>query len=762
VAVYRIDKFLGEGGFAYVYRARDTNLDIDVALKILKPAFAYDEVFEENFRREAHRAAKFRHPNVIAIHYAGKDDDIVFFSMDLLETGLKDLMTPGKPMDEGAIIKVGIDVASALQFAHTHEGGIVHRDLKPDNILFDRHGNAVVTDFGIAEAATNYTAATGTTVYVGTPKYMSPEQARGHRVDHRSDIYSLGVTLYEMATGEAPFTGRDWFELGRKHIEELPSLPREKNGELDPDLERIVLKCLQKNPADRYQSAEHLKSELARLEGATQRTVVLTVQKTEEERTPTPVTPAPSVAAAQESEAREAQRSPVDLYEATTQPPKKRSRLWLWLTAAAVLAGVVASYATDLGGFRTFGEEKVPLLANLPLIGSGGVYVTSFYYAAVEGGADVEEAAFDIRFSAPIDPMTASSENVKLLGPNSRVLPAEVEVKEAGARITVQPSLRLAYNTDYEIQIGEGLLSQRGTPIRQNARATEPGAVFSFKTRLPPPDTQRPTLAETTPANNARNVATGATIMVRFSEQVDGSTVGSGSILLRDAQGRLLETSVLTGGGGRSAEIRPMSPLSAGTRYTVVLTDEIRDRAGNRLVPDSLVFQTRSATPTTSVPLDPGTVTVNVMPPEARNYVKVEIDSEDMGYVPKLNLEVEARSEHNLRLVGAPPYSAFQITVHREAFTVGPGEHKEIVPEVRAFGWITVTTASDAPPADVFIDGEYVSSTPLAGYTLPSGPHTLELHPTQENLSRYGVYTANFTVPRFGEERLTNLRLPAK
>ncbi|MGD2216542.1 MAG: protein kinase [Gemmatimonadales bacterium] len=762
MAVYRIDKFLGEGGFAYVYRARDTNLDIDVALKILKPAFAYDEVFEENFRREAHRAAKFRHPNVIAIHYAGKDDDIVFFSMDLLETGLKDLMTPGKPMEEGAILKVGLDVASALQFAHTHEGGIVHRDLKPDNILFDRHGNAVVTDFGIAEAATNYTAATGTTVYVGTPKYMSPEQARGHRVDHRSDIYSLGVTLYEMATGEAPFTGRDWFELGRKHIEELPSLPREKNSELDPDLERIVLKCLQKNPADRYQSAEHLRSELTRLEGTTQRTVVLTVQKTEEQKTPTPVTPAPSVAAAQESEAREDQRSPADLYEATTQPPKKRSRAWLWLTAAVLLAGTVAAYATDLVGFRTFGEEKVPFLANLPLIGSGGVYVTSFYYAAVEGGADVEEAAFDIRFSAPVDPVTASSENVKLLGPNQRVLPAEVEVKEGGARITVLPSLRLAYNTRYEIQIGDGLLSREGTPIKQNARAAQAGAVFPFNTRLPPPDTERPTLAESAPAKNARNVRTDAAISLRFSERLEPATVNSGTIQLRDARGVPLQINVLTGGGGRTVELRPMSPLSAGTRYTVALSNEIRDPTGNRLVPDSIVFQTRSATPTTTVPVDPGRVTVNVMPPEARPYVKVFIDNEDRGYVPKLELEVEARSEHNLKLVGAPPYSAFELTVYREAFTLAPGQQREIVPEIQPFGWITVTTASDAPAADVFIDGAYVSSTPLAGYTLASGPHTLELHPGEDDLQRYGVYTANFTVPRFGEERLTNLRLPAK
>jgi serine/threonine protein kinase len=268
VAVYLIDKFLGEGSLGYVYRARDTNLDIDVALKILKPAFAHDEVFEENFRREAHRAAKFRHPNVIAIHYVGKDGDVVFFSMDLLETGLKDLMFPGKPMHEAAIAKIGMDVASALQRVHTHEGGLVHRNIKPSHIRFHRDGNAVLTGFGIAEAATDYTADIGTTVYttvsVGTPEYMSPEQGLGHRVGRCSDIYSLGVTLYEMATGEAPFAGRDWFELARKHNEKLPTPPREKNPELDPDLERIILRCLEKDPAHRYQSAEELRAELAR------------------------------------------------------------------------------------------------------------------------------------------------------------------------------------------------------------------------------------------------------------------------------------------------------------------------------------------------------------------------------------------------------------------------------------------------------------------------------------------------------------------
>ncbi len=619
----------------------------------------------------------------------------------------------------------------------------------------------MVTDFGIAEAATNYTAATGTTVYVGTPKYMSPEQARGHRVDHRSDIYSLGVTLYEMATGEAPFSGRDWFELGRKHIEELPTLPQEHNAELDPELERIILKCLQKNPSDRYQNADHLRSELSSLEGAAQRTVVLTVQKTAEREEATPATPAPSVAAAQESEAREAQRSPVDLYEATTHPPKPRGRAWLWLAAAAVLAGTVASYASDLGGFRTFGEGQVPFLANLPLIGTGSVYVTSFSYEVVEGGADIESPGFDIRFSSPIDPLTASGANVRLFGPDGEV-PVEVQAKEENTRITVVPAVRLRYEAEYEIRIGDGLLSAGGIPIKETPRQQGPGAALSFKTRLAPPDTERPVLAGSAPTTNARNISTGTRITVSFSEPVDGGTVNSETVMLRDGQARRLEINVYTSEDGKSAQIQPASGLSAGTRYTVVLTNEIRDPTGNRLVPDSVVFRTRSAAPATPVASAPGTITVNVMPPEARNLVKLILNGEDLGYVPKLDLEVASRREHNLRLVGAPQFSAYSMPVHREAFTLGPGQHRDIVPEIEPFGWVIVTTAPDAPPADVFIDDEFVSSAPLAGYTLPSGPHKLALHPTQENLARYGVYETNFDVPRFGEERLINLRLPAK
>ena len=253
---FRIDSVVGAGGFAWVYQGYDPELDIPVAVKVLKPQFAGDEAFESRFRREASLAARLRHPNIVRILAVGRDADAVYFAMDFLPHGLVDRLRVMKMLPESLLVRVGLDVTKALGFAHRE--GVIHRDIKPDNILFDDHGNAVVADFGIARAASGYAEQTGTNVVVGTPHYFSPEQARGRPVDGRSDVYSLGVTLYRAATGTLPFEGADWYEIARRHVEEPPPRPQRLNPALSNEMEAIILRCLAKEPAERFQSADDL------------------------------------------------------------------------------------------------------------------------------------------------------------------------------------------------------------------------------------------------------------------------------------------------------------------------------------------------------------------------------------------------------------------------------------------------------------------------------------------------------------------------
>ena len=234
---FRVDAIIGAGGFAWVYKAYDPELEIPVALKILKPQYAGDEKFEQRFRREASTAAKLRHPNIIKIYAVGREDDAVFFAMDYLPQGLADRLNVMTVLPEPMLIRMAIDVASALGFAHRE--GVIHRDIKTDNILFDEHGNAIVADFGIARAVAGHADSTGTNMVVGTPQYFSPEQARGLQLDGRADIYSLGVTLFKSATGSLPFQGTDWYEIARQHVEDKPPKPRSINPNLSREIDAL-------------------------------------------------------------------------------------------------------------------------------------------------------------------------------------------------------------------------------------------------------------------------------------------------------------------------------------------------------------------------------------------------------------------------------------------------------------------------------------------------------------------------------------------
>src|SRR5437899_117252 len=252
---YEILEELGRGGMAIVFKAREKQLERDVAIKVLPFSLAFDKEFVERFQREARTSAKLEHPSIIPIYRVGKSGRVIYFVMKFLRgKPLSSVLAARGTLPPGEIRQVLVQVARALAYAH--KSGIVHRDIKPDNIMFDEHGLAVVTDFGIAKAASGGKL-TGTGMSIGTPHYMSPEQARAQALDGRSDIYSLGVVAFQCLTGRVPFDGEDSFSIGYKHImEEIPTPPLETYDQRT--VFEITRKMMAKSPDERFQSADDL------------------------------------------------------------------------------------------------------------------------------------------------------------------------------------------------------------------------------------------------------------------------------------------------------------------------------------------------------------------------------------------------------------------------------------------------------------------------------------------------------------------------
>ncbi len=256
---YEILEELGRGGMAIVFKAKEKQLEREVAIKVLPFSLAFDKEFVERFQREARTSARLEHPNIIPIYRVGKSGRIIYFVMKFLRgKPLSSILATRGSLPPVEIKKILAEVGRALAYAHKKE--IVHRDIKPDNIMFDEHGHAVVTDFGIAKAASGGKL-TGTGMSIGTPHYMSPEQAKAQPLDGRSDLYSLGVVAYQCLTGGVPFDGEDSFSIGYKHImEEIPTPPLENPEKRQ--LFEIVRKMMAKTPAQRFQNADELVSVL--------------------------------------------------------------------------------------------------------------------------------------------------------------------------------------------------------------------------------------------------------------------------------------------------------------------------------------------------------------------------------------------------------------------------------------------------------------------------------------------------------------------
>jgi len=258
---YEIVRHLARGGMAEVYLARDLLLDRPVALKVLFPEFSGNRSFVERFRREARAAANLNHPNIVSIYDWGEENGTYFIVMEYIDgLTLREVIRAEGRLAPERSAAIGADIAAALDFAH--RGGVIHRDVKPGNVIIS--GMVKVTDFGIARANDPQESLTQTGAVMGTATYFSPEQAQGVAIDPRSDVYALGVVLYEMVAGRPPFTGESPVAIAYQHVRETPVPLSQHNPHVPPDFDAVVMKAMAKNRADRYASADELRADLVR------------------------------------------------------------------------------------------------------------------------------------------------------------------------------------------------------------------------------------------------------------------------------------------------------------------------------------------------------------------------------------------------------------------------------------------------------------------------------------------------------------------
>src|SRR4051794_19205092 len=258
---YELEELVGTGGMSSVFRAHDRLLDRKVALKVLHEQYSDDEEYVERFRREARAVAALSHPNIVTVIDRGEHDGRQFIVFEYVDgDNLKTVIQRSGPFPVPSALELTIQVARALSFAH--QSGLVHRDVKPQNVLLNGDGRAKVTDFGIARSLDVQHGMTQTGTVLGTSDYIAPEQAQGQRVDEHTDVYSLGVVMYELLTSEVPFPGENFVAVAMRHINEPPPAIRDKRPDVPPRVEAAIQKAMAKDPADRFPTMAEFCQEL--------------------------------------------------------------------------------------------------------------------------------------------------------------------------------------------------------------------------------------------------------------------------------------------------------------------------------------------------------------------------------------------------------------------------------------------------------------------------------------------------------------------
>ena len=417
---YEIIEELGRGGMAIVYRARERQLDREVAVKVLPLSLSFDEEFVERFEQEARTSARLEHPNIIPIYRVGKSGRVSYFVMKFLRgRSLSELLAERGRLKPAEIKRMLIETAGALGYAA--ERGIVHRDVKPDNFIFDEHGVCVVTDFGIAKAA-SAKRLTGTGMSIGTPHYMSPEQARAQALDGRSDLYSLGIVAYQCLTGTVPYDGEDSFSIGYAHIMDPLPTPTLVSAE-ERNLYRVIRAMMAKDPKDRFQSCHEVVDAL-RGDGPIPEPVPApaggggSMARTAPSITTQPTTPLPALGATGPWTAAAITATPTRRRFAQPTPAKKSTAGW-WLAGLVVLggAGAGAAYAYKVGPFAQPVSTALgnPLLDSMPpvpvLTALDSTPADSNTDATPLAAGDTAEAPSRVIVVPPVRPARASNDS---------------------------------------------------------------------------------------------------------------------------------------------------------------------------------------------------------------------------------------------------------------------------------------------------------------------------------------------------------------
>jgi eukaryotic-like serine/threonine-protein kinase len=355
---YQVERKLGAGGMANVYLAEDQELGRRVAIKILNDRHAGDEQFVERFRREAKNAAALSHPNIVSIYDRGEAEGTYYIAMEYLDgRSLKELIVQRGPAPITVSVEYARQILSALRFAHRHR--IVHRDIKPHNVLVDAEGRVKVTDFGIARAGASQMTEAGS--IVGTAQYLSPEQARGTDVDQRSDVYSLGIVLYELLTGTLPFNGDTPVEIAMKHLSTVAEPPSARRPEIPRDLDLIVMRALAKDPDDRYQDAEEMDADLERFLRGAAVSPVTEESATQVMRAPTgPVSATAATMIVPPRRGAAIPPPPPPVYYDLEEPMRRRP-VWPWVAA------LIFVLAAGVGGWFLYTQISNKLNSTKPV-----------------------------------------------------------------------------------------------------------------------------------------------------------------------------------------------------------------------------------------------------------------------------------------------------------------------------------------------------------------------------------------------------------